>query len=397
MTIVSKTLKRLLPEGSAWEGKQVGTLGNLLDGISREFERQKLLAEDLGNAIFPSKTKFIEEWESEFVLPDSPALTEDDQRARLEGRWALITLGSMQAENMEFIFALSKIDIVARPLAPGENPVSYFLFDGQAYYGNLLAMYGRPRYGDGFPISTPDSYLIINGGSFDYAEDPIDSAGQIPSDQDFWGMFYVIEGEAGAVLQIDNKYREVVFDLIYATKPTHMWCILRANFFSFYVFPPPGLSETRRIYWTYDGGSDTSTITFIMDAIDANWGAPADDYALVANATATYKRLVGASNPVPDANTFDGNTASPGDPGTLSTIEILNLGSGTADYEKVNQGSYIEHIFYLRNNGIDTATLSVDGIDYASDSLAPVEFIIEFDENEKQRFDADNPEGVVIA
>lgn len=396
MSIVSSTLKRLLPNGFAWEGKKDGTLGDLLTGISKEFERQKLLAEDLGNSIFPSKTKFIDEWEHEFSLPESTALTEADRRARLEGRWALITLGSMQAENMEFIFALSLIDIVARPLAPGENPISYFVLDGQAYYGNLLAMYGRPRYGDGFPIATPDNYLIINGGSFDFAEDPVDSAGLIPSDPDFWGMFYVIEGEAGAPLEIDNKYREVLFDLIYATKPAHMWCILRANFISFYIFPPPGLSETRRVYWTYDGGSDTSTITFIMDSLDPPWIQPGDDYAGILGSNANYNRLIGAGDPNPDANTFDANTVSPGSAGVLKEIQILNIGGAATDYESINKGTYIEHIFYLRNSGVDTATLSVNGLVYPTDDLSAVQSIIEFDDTEKTRFDTDNPEGVII-
>jgi hypothetical protein len=393
MNVVKKMLQNLMPYGFAWQGKTDGYMSQLLAGLSEEFTRLRDKAYRLGSALFPQTTQYIPEWEFEFALPDAPELNETDRRNRLDGRWAMVTQGSMQSDNMEFIFALSGIDLVARPLAPGENPFGYFILDGQAFYGNLLSMYGRVQYGDGFPIAEPDNQLLINGGSFNYFEDPAQAGGLIPSDSDFWPMIYILEDEFGNPLDLPLSYRSMLYDIIYATKPAHMWCILRVNFTSAYIFAPPGLTETRRFYWDYDGGSDTSIIYMIMDANDSDWGEPESSYSTITGAKATYKKQTVFGDD-PDANTFDGNFQGAGPGDIIKDIEILSLG-GT-NYEKVNQGDYIEHKFYLINNGTPTATLSIDGVIYPSNDLSGVLIDIEFDDTEKVVFDTVNPSGVII-
>lgn len=393
MNVVKKMLQKLLPYGFAWQGKTDGYMSQLIEGLSQEFIRLTNKAYRLGSALFPKETSYIDEWEFEFALPVAPGLSEDDKRNRLDGRWAMVTQGSMQSDNMEFIFSLSGINVVARPLAPGENPFGYFILEGQAFYGNLLAMYGRVAYGAGFTIAQSPNQLLINGGSFDYFEDQAQAGGLIPSDPDFWGMFYVIEDEFGNPLDLPLSYASMLYDIVYATKPAHMWCILRVDFTSMYIFAPPGLTETRRFYWDYNGGSDTSIIYMIMDASDPDWGEPSASYSELAGATATYTKQVtfGAN---PDGNTFDGDTKGAGAGAVFTNVKITSLG-GT-NYEKVTQGDYIEHKFYLTNNGTPTAIISVNDVVYPSNDLSAALVGIELDDTEKVAFDTVNPGGVVI-
>jgi len=390
---VVKMLQNLMPRGSAWKGVQDGFMLKLLTGLSKEYGRLREKAYKLGNALFPQVSEYIPEWEYEFQLPTAPGLNPVDRKNRVFGRWAMITQGSMQSDNMEFIFSLSGIDLVARPLDAGENPNGYFLLEGQAFYGNLLSQYGRTRYGDVFPIATPDNQLLINGGSFDYAVDPAIAGALIPSDSDFWGMLYVLEGEGGQVLEIEAKYREVFYDIVYATKPVNMWAIARVNFISRYIFAPPGISETRRFYWDYDTPTDTSIIYIIMDSNESPWEAPNDDYLGIVAATINYKKQVFFGE-APDGNTFDGNTTGAGPASDVKDIKITSLGG--VNYESINQGDYIEHIFYLTNNGTPTATIEVDGLAYPANNLTGVLPWIEYDDVDKVDFDNNNPDGVII-
>ena len=394
MKIVTKMLQSLMPRGFAWQGRIDGDMAKLLEGLAEEYCRLRAKAYRLGSALFPQGTAYLDEWEFEFALPEASSLTEEDRRGRIDGRWAMISQGSMQSNNMEFIFSISGIDLVARPLNAGENPFEYFILDGQAFYGNLLAQYGRTRYGDTFPIATPDNQLLINGGSSNFNVDPADAGGLIPSDSDFWGMIYVLEGPNGEVLQLPFAKRQVLYDIIYATKPAHMWCILRVNFSSSFIFAPPGLSETRRIYWSYQAGPDTSIIHVIMDTSDPDWAEPASDYQGVAGSYVTYSKTIGFGVADPEANTFDGDTQAAGSGAFPVGMRITSLG-GT-NYEKINQGDYTEHRFYLTNAGTPTGTLSIEGDDKPSDALTPFLPAIEFDDVEKIAFDAVNPGGIPV-
>jgi len=246
------SIKELLPDGPAWEGKTSGQMGKFLDGLDEEYERLIEKCLKITNDFFPDTTTVPERWESAFSLPQGIGLTLEQRRARLESRWRILSTGTMQPEIMEEIFALSGFsDVRVRVLRPYEDPRPYVVGSGVSVYGRVGAEYGTSaaRFGasdadkaiilanpDGFSLekSYNNSFgSVIWGtdifGTFDgYYVQPV--VYSIPNNQAFWGLLYIIEHVDGSIYEVDGALRDVFLQLAYFMKPLHMWGIARVRF-----------------------------------------------------------------------------------------------------------------------------------------------------------------------
>lgn len=120
-TISEKALKLLFPKGElAWRGMQNGTQGELAEGLAIQIERDRQSGKNIVNDFYPSTTTLQKEWEEVFRLPSGELLTVEQRAKRLEASFSKIAPGSF--DGMNEIYELSGLDVIARPLIPGEDP-----------------------------------------------------------------------------------------------------------------------------------------------------------------------------------------------------------------------------------------------------------------------------------
>lgn len=120
-TISERALKLLFPKGEiAWAGMQNGTQSELVAGLAIQIERDRQAGKDIVNDFYPSTTTLQKEWEEVFRLPSGELLSQSQRAKRLDAAWSRIAPGSF--DGMNEIYALSGLDVIARPLVPGEDP-----------------------------------------------------------------------------------------------------------------------------------------------------------------------------------------------------------------------------------------------------------------------------------
>jgi hypothetical protein len=252
--LILKSIQSLFPKGAVWTGLwKDGDFKNQLAGISVEFARVKEAGDQIPYDFFPDTTELLDEWEEAFNLSDSSLLTEDERRARIQSRWEMFGKGSMQEANMEALFLASGFNVNVRVLDPGEDPRVYLVPSGIAVYNRLGARYNATDalWGNAFD-SGINAFLLVNGGNTvmvpnfvsqynkvqwnqtQYGEigPPIRQGKSytIPSNTDFWGMIYIIEGLDGNTAQIPATLQESFFALAYQLKPLNMWAVARVKF-----------------------------------------------------------------------------------------------------------------------------------------------------------------------
>lgn len=290
MTITERALSLLHPSGEiAWSGMQNGTQKDLSDGIATQFGRERQIGKDIVNDFFPSDTTLLTEWEEVFKLPSGELLTNQQRRGRLKAVWSRISPGTFTGMNM--IYALSGLDVIARPLAVGEDPrviaaadqetIIYDTAYGKSVYGLdtrfgektiipgtgeekvYISLFGSSVFGtntkyggfkltestakpkilaDGRPGTPQKNYISVFGsskyGGFTASgrygnfqgfkiEDPELT---IPDDEWIWGMIYVIESPEGEFAQIPLKMKDAYEFLTYKNKPHFMWAISRVEY-----------------------------------------------------------------------------------------------------------------------------------------------------------------------
>lgn len=84
--MVLNIFKHLLPRAKAWSLTINKRLRQFFDGLSTQGSDFKNYIDLVWLDIFPSTTRYIENWETIFNLPDS-GLTEQERRDRLDARW----------------------------------------------------------------------------------------------------------------------------------------------------------------------------------------------------------------------------------------------------------------------------------------------------------------------
>jgi len=252
--ILKKSLQTLFPDGSAWEAKYRNDFELFLDGISKEFARQKGRNDDIPKNFFPDTTELLPEWIKTMGFPINPLLTKAQERARIKGRWRSLSIGTMQAVNMLNIFNLSGITgIRIRNLGVGEDPRTFFVGVGAGIYGRITAEYGDADTMYAKTDVADQCYLLVNcgvdtmekimeamyggcmyGSGVMYGEylgyGRVPATYTIPADPAYYGLFYIIESDVGDIAEVQTNLRETFFQLACATKPVHMWAILRVRF-----------------------------------------------------------------------------------------------------------------------------------------------------------------------
>ena len=236
----------LMPKGPAWTGEN---LGKLLDVINSEHERCR---QEIGKSFRdfnPATTEMIPEWERVFSIPGGSFLSDEQRRARLSGRWSMLSTGTMSAGQMGRVFSLSGFSVHVRVLAPGEDPRLWFVGSGPSAFGRVGSRFSAEnvRFGNFGAVDVP--YLLVNESQWrvettyqqDYGQDEygflqygdvlsqevVPASYSIPNNPSLWGMLYVIESPTGGVANIPLNRLNDFIELAYITKPLHMWAIAR--------------------------------------------------------------------------------------------------------------------------------------------------------------------------
>lgn len=254
--LLRESLLRLFPDGSAWESRfrTETDFYKFIDGISKEFARQKEKNDQIPLNFFPETTELLAEWIDTFKLPPNPNLTEAQEKGRLEGHWRGLSQGSMQSANMEEIFSLSGFEIRVRILTTSEDPRDFFIGTGKGVYGRATAEYGDQDTMYGNIDADQEAELVVNcelaesikamrtmygktnviyGSNYLYGESDgyirVPKTYEITDDDRFWGGYYVIEGPTGDPVNVQANLKDTFDLLICLTKPLHMHCIVRSK------------------------------------------------------------------------------------------------------------------------------------------------------------------------
>lgn len=237
MNLFKKAFQALLPGGSLngpWDDKYNNAdLEKYIDGMSRQFERDKKMANKVRNALDPYKTEFLDELDTEFFSA-SGDLTDDERRGRIDGRWQMMVETKLRLELMERIVHLAGFsDVRFRTLGWNgvpETPFDFFSSVGLAFYGNNEAIYGSNDMIFGSVSASGGAYLITNGGSVQYADSGARAVAKLKSENWYYGAYFVCESNIGDPLIIPGRLYETFWDLLYLVKPAKMHGILRAVF-----------------------------------------------------------------------------------------------------------------------------------------------------------------------
>ena len=225
-TITEKSLKSLHPTGEiAWRGMSAGTTREISDGLAAEAERNRQNGKSILTDFSPYLTTLQKEWEETFRLPSGELLTQDQRTARLIEAWVKTDPGSF--DGMNEIYLLSGLDVVARPLVPGEDP-RVIATDPSA---NILA--------DGRPGDVNINYITVTGasrtgnvsassrcGSFEGSRIDLPVL-TIPDETWTWSLIYVLEDKNGGPAFILEDQLESFLFLTYKNKPQFMWAIAK--------------------------------------------------------------------------------------------------------------------------------------------------------------------------
>lgn len=232
---VEKCLKLLLPDGSLWWDKlNGGDLETTVDGYAGEFKRILDNAITVSTFWLPYVTSYLGELEFLLGLPNED-LTEEERQDRAEGRMQLLFTEKGRLYVYENIMRTAGFDdTVVRTLGyygTVESPYDYFAGTGFAYYGNLGTEYGNEESIYNNTGVGGDSYLITNGGSINYFENPDNALIELEQNPEYWPFYLVVEGPDKATLDVPRRRLDTFFDLVYSWKPADMHVILNVNFF----------------------------------------------------------------------------------------------------------------------------------------------------------------------
>jgi hypothetical protein len=232
-TTIRRLFKLLLPSGGFWIEKWWGELGKTVDGFAGEFWRNYQRIEKIRDIFIPAKSDFIPELEKEFFTAIGD-LTTEERRGQIYARFQLIVENKTRIEAMQDILRASGFDgVVIRTLGSNgtnESPYDFFSDTGIAYWGAEEAIWGSEEFLYGATQVAGESELITNGGSIEYSTSGSGAIIELEPNPDYWGGYFIIEGQAGAKIDVPIGQRDVFFDLLYLLKPSKMHGILRANY-----------------------------------------------------------------------------------------------------------------------------------------------------------------------
>lgn len=159
----------LLPPGSLFAPAPGGDLDRILDGIGDNWERARILLENLAHVRNPRRTTFLEDLEREYGISPNPSLTENTRRENLALAKSRSRRGALVARLQDSLdragFGLTGYGLrvtpnaspAADPLAIVENQYQLVAreFPSPAAAGNAAA-YAAVRHG----------YYLVNGDQY---------------------------------------------------------------------------------------------------------------------------------------------------------------------------------------------------------------------------------------
>lgn len=260
--VTEKSLTSLMPKGEiAHRGLKNGNQRKILNGISTQFNNDRLKGKSLLTDFFPETTTQFEEWERVFRLPSGELLTDEQRKARINASWNKIPPGTF--DGMNKIYELSGLDCIARPLLPGEDPreiadgaitsKKYITTAGQAVTGELsdysrcgaYLIYGSTGLavlGDGRPGELSINYITVCNhsrcGQLSTTSKCGNFEGYTLKDPFFpildvewsWPLIYIIESPGGGFAQIPEEMKDAFYFLTLKNKPLFMWAIARVEY-----------------------------------------------------------------------------------------------------------------------------------------------------------------------
>jgi hypothetical protein len=233
---VKRCMQLLLPDGHLWDEKIEGSDSDLLDtsnGASHEYYRILDSAEKLTQFFLPYVTGFLAELEKLLGLPNEQ-LSTTERQGRVNGRMALLFAKKGRLQLYEYIMRTAAFgDVVVRTLGSNgtaESPFDFFESGGLAFYGNDEMLYGKDEAIYNNANLAGDAYLVTNGGSVNYFEDPETAIIKLENLPGYWPFYLVVEGPNGTKLQVPRRRLETFFDLVYLWKPGDMHVILNVEF-----------------------------------------------------------------------------------------------------------------------------------------------------------------------
>lgn len=232
---VQKCLKLLFPNGYIWADKaNGGDLETTLNGYAWEFKRVLDTAESISKFFLPYATAFFQELEFMFALPPENISTVDRQ-GRIDGRFRMLFAPKGRLALYETVLHSAGFSgAVVRTLGSygtAESPFDFFTGTGFAFYGNEEAIFGDEESifnNTGTPVG--DAYLLTNGRSAHYFEDPENAFVSLEQNSNYWPSYLVVEGPSNTKLSVPMSNRETFFDSVYGWKPADMHVILNIEF-----------------------------------------------------------------------------------------------------------------------------------------------------------------------
>lgn len=252
----------LMPRGAIWAPVDAGELDKILDALAARTLAVAGDLDNLKNVRRPELTKFLDELEREFGVVFNPALTEEQRRANL--LIAATQRGNIKTSDyLESILRGAGFDVYVHINNPPVDPAPFifeayamyfgdeesFIFgEDTAYFGGIggyLIVNGElAREISVYSMTFGSDYFIFGNSEAVFGEkyaierDVVEYT--IPTDPNYWGLFFFIGGPAtrgpgGELIEIDTAFipadrRAEFVRLVVQYKPLHSWAAAIVEF-----------------------------------------------------------------------------------------------------------------------------------------------------------------------
>lgn len=226
-----RTFEHLLPDGAAWRLVVGKMLRRLFEGLTGAPEDARTFIDAVYLDLFPTSTRALESWETQFAL--AGAGTEDERRQALDAVWK--ATGGQSPRYLQDVVQAAGFPLYVHEwwVPPGGSP--WTARDPRDYTRRPLigtVQCGEPRAQCGERHAQCNNFLANDVGylvNLDLTPRP---PPPVPDDPDTWPYFLYFMGESfGDSVYINANRRDELEELLLRLCPSQQWIVLNVTWF----------------------------------------------------------------------------------------------------------------------------------------------------------------------
>ena len=219
-----RIFEHLLPNAEAWRLRAGTRIREFFQGLTRAPSDARDFVDLVHEDLYPSSTRFLEEWESQFALDG--AGTDSERRTALAAAWQ--ATGGQSPRYLQDVLQAAGFDVYVHdwwssgpsPCVP-RDPRDYTQqpLIGTVQCGEPLAQCGEPDALCNNFLANDPKYLV-NLDLTRRAPPPV------PNDTSKWPFFVYVGGETfGEIVILTDERRAALERLLLRIFPAHVWIV----------------------------------------------------------------------------------------------------------------------------------------------------------------------------